>query len=143
MLFVVVWGVYALRSLCGQRQSDATIHSGENIIRRPACTYCTSIDIFILSMVQSSPSCSDISSCPCTPPLLPSSSSKSRRHPVPRSMGVDPSLLVGKVLTRLSRSLKHPTLTLDFADNTTFQILVDGYDPVHRCVLSYAHRNSK
>jgi hypothetical protein len=23
-------------------------------------------------------------------------------------------------------------LTLDFADNTTFQILVDGYDPVHR-----------
>lgn len=67
----------------------------------------------------------------CTPPLP----SKPRRRPVPlrlQSLGVDPSLLVGKVLTKLSRSSKHPTLTLDFSDNTTFQILVDGYDPVHR-----------
>jgi hypothetical protein len=74
----------------------------------------------------------------CTSPL-PSSPSKSRRRPVPlrlQSLGVDPSLLVGKVLTKLSRSSKHPTLTLDFSDNTTFQILVDGYDPVHRCVYS-------
>lgn len=53
-----------------------------------------------------------------------------------QSLGVDPSLLVGKVLTKISRSSKHPTLTLDFSDNTTFQILVDGYDPVHRCVYS-------
>ncbi|KAG1867378.1 hypothetical protein F4604DRAFT_1927690 [Suillus subluteus] len=69
----------------------------------------------------------------CTSPLP--SPSKSRRRPVPlrlQSLGIDPSLLVGKVLTKLSRSLKHPTLTLDFSDNTTFQILVDGYDPVHR-----------
>jgi hypothetical protein len=71
----------------------------------------------------------------CTPPLP--SPTKPRRRPVPlrlQSLGVDPSLLVGKVLTKLSRSSKHPTLTLDFSDNTTFQILVDGYDPVHRCV---------
>lgn len=72
----------------------------------------------------------------CTP--LPSPS-RSRCRPVPlrlQSLGVDPSLLVGKVLRKLSRSSKHPTLTLDFSDNTTFQILVDGYDPVHRCVYS-------
>ncbi|KAG2150522.1 hypothetical protein DEU56DRAFT_780486 [Suillus clintonianus] len=68
----------------------------------------------------------------CTPP---SPSKPRRRRPVPlrlQGIGVDPSLLVGKVLRRLSRSSKHPTLTLDFSDNTTFQILVDGYDPVHR-----------
>lgn len=92
-------------------------------------------------MFQSSPSCSDTSlSRSCTPPSTPSSS-QSRSRPVSlrlRSIGVKPSLLVGKVLTRLSRSRKHPTLTLDFSDNTTFQILVDGYDPVHRYVLSRA-----
>jgi hypothetical protein len=38
---------------------------------------------------------------------------------------------VGKVLTRVRRSPKHPTVTLDFSDNTTFQILVDGYNPLH------------
>ena len=104
--------------------------------------------IFIeyLKMFQSSPLSSDSSlSSPCTPPLTPSSAA-SRSHPVPPRLhgtGVDPSLLVGKVLTRLSRSPKHPTLTLDFSDNTTFQILVDGYDPVHRCVLiTCAHGNS-
>jgi hypothetical protein len=32
------------------------------------------------------------------------------------------------------RSSNHPTLTLDFTDNTTFQVLVDGYDPLHRGV---------
>lgn len=83
------------------------------------------ITIIIDSMLAPSPTTS------CTPPLP----SKPRRRPVPlrlQSLGVDPSLLVGKVLTKLSRSSKHPTLTLDFSDNTTFQILVDGYDPVHR-----------
>ncbi|KAG1734702.1 uncharacterized protein EDB91DRAFT_583413 [Suillus paluster] len=80
-----------------------------------------------------SPSRSDQGTNPCTPTLP--SPSKSRRRPVPlrlNSIGVDPSLLVGKVLMKLSRSSKHPTLTLDFSDNTTFQVLVDGYDPVHR-----------
>ncbi|EIW83135.1 hypothetical protein CONPUDRAFT_143137 [Coniophora puteana RWD-64-598 SS2] len=67
-----------------------------------------------------------------TPP--PSPTKPRRPPPVPRrldSIGDDPSLLVGKVLTRLSRSANHPVLTLDFADDTSFQILVDGYDPMH------------
>lgn len=42
--------------------------------------------------------------------------------------------IVGKTLTRIRRSAKHPTLTLDFSDKSTFQVLVDGYDPVHRGV---------
>ncbi|KAH7929893.1 hypothetical protein BV22DRAFT_1001960 [Leucogyrophana mollusca] len=72
-----------------------------------------------------------MSSTSSSPPPSPT---KSRRRPVPlrlHSIGVDPHLLVGKVLTRLSRSPKHPALTLDFADNTTFQVLIDGYDPIH------------
>ncbi|EGN99816.1 hypothetical protein SERLA73DRAFT_180038 [Serpula lacrymans var. lacrymans S7.3] len=91
------------------------------------------------SSETSSDSCtlviSDTSSRPCTP--SPISPTKSRRPPVPlrlQSVGIDPSLIVGKVLTRISRSPKHPTLTLDFSDHTTFQILVDGYDPVYRGV---------
>ncbi|EJD03120.1 uncharacterized protein FOMMEDRAFT_85197, partial [Fomitiporia mediterranea MF3/22] len=43
--------------------------------------------------------------------------------------GLDPKLLVGKVLTHIRRSTGHPTVTLSFADGTTYQILVDGYDP--------------
>lgn len=38
---------------------------------------------------------------------------------------------MGKVLTKVRRSPNHPTLTLDFADNTTFQVLIEGYDPMH------------
>ncbi|EIN11849.1 hypothetical protein PUNSTDRAFT_99128 [Punctularia strigosozonata HHB-11173 SS5] len=49
-------------------------------------------------------------------------------------LGIDPSELVGKVLTRVRRSPNHPNLTLDFADKTSYQIRVDGYDPVHRGV---------
>ncbi|KAF8844651.1 hypothetical protein BDN67DRAFT_962581 [Paxillus ammoniavirescens] len=58
-----------------------------------------------------------------------------RRRPIPlrlNSIGVDPSVLVGKVLTRISRSSKHPSMQLHFSDDTTYQILVDGYDPIHR-----------
>ena len=64
----------------------------------------------------------------------PSPTKPRRRPPVSRrlnSIGDDPALLVGKVLTRLNRSASHPVLTLDFADDTSFQILVDGYDPMH------------
>ena len=60
---------------------------------------------------------------------------KSRRRPVPRrldSVGVDPSILVGKVLTKIQRSSKHPSMQLRFSDDTSYQILVDGYDPIHR-----------
>jgi hypothetical protein len=47
---------------------------------------------------------------------------------------IDPGAIVGKVLKKVRRSSTHPVLTLDFADNTTFQILVDGYDPIHKGV---------
>lgn len=36
------------------------------------------------------------------------------------------------MLKRARRSTTHPAVTLDFSDATSFQILVDGYDPVHR-----------
>lgn len=42
---------------------------------------------------------------------------------------IDPDQLIGKSLTRISRSSVHPTLTLDFDDHTTAQVLVDGYNP--------------
>ncbi|EEB89363.1 hypothetical protein MPER_12547 [Moniliophthora perniciosa FA553] len=43
--------------------------------------------------------------------------------------GIDPTTLIGKVLNRARRSSEHPALTLDFADNTSYQIKVEGYDP--------------
>ncbi|KDQ53452.1 hypothetical protein JAAARDRAFT_39136 [Jaapia argillacea MUCL 33604] len=86
-----------------------------------------------------------------TPPTtdslsLHSASSSSSSHPPPSptkrrvqpaglridTIGVDPSVIIGKTLTRVRRSPTHPALTLDFSDNTTFQILVDGYDPIHK-----------
>src|ERR1700722_95200 len=70
---------------------------------------------------------SDYSACPS-----PSKMSGRRPSRGLNAVGIDPADLVGKVLTRVRRSPPHPTLTLDFSDNTTFQILVDGYDPVHR-----------
>lgn len=82
------------------------------------------------------------------PPALsqaPPSPSKRRRQPNPlrlSSLGIDPSHIIGKVLTRIRRSPHHPTLTLDFADNTTFQVLVDGYDPVHRGIPKTLEMNS-
>ncbi|OCB86871.1 hypothetical protein A7U60_g6044 [Sanghuangporus baumii] len=53
---------------------------------------------------------------------------RSSPQPVP-THGIDPKILVGKVLTHIRRSPDHPTVTLSFADGTTYQILVDGYDP--------------
>ncbi|KII92160.1 hypothetical protein PLICRDRAFT_463139 [Plicaturopsis crispa FD-325 SS-3] len=64
----------------------------------------------------------------------PPSPTKARRRPAAlrlNSIGVDPDEVIGKTLTRVRRSAKHPTLTLDFSDNTTFQVLIDGYDPTH------------
>ncbi|KAJ6596668.1 hypothetical protein B0H10DRAFT_2088376 [Mycena sp. CBHHK59/15] len=49
-------------------------------------------------------------------------------------LGIDPADLVGKVLTSVRRSPKHPSLTLVFADGDKVQVMVDGYDPVHRGV---------
>ncbi|KAJ3724822.1 hypothetical protein C8R42DRAFT_719458 [Lentinula raphanica] len=48
-----------------------------------------------------------------------------RRDPI----GIDPNELIGKRVIRISRSSIHPTLTLDFDDHTTAQVLVDGYSP--------------
>ncbi|KAF8497648.1 hypothetical protein JB92DRAFT_2588897, partial [Gautieria morchelliformis] len=42
---------------------------------------------------------------------------------------VDPNNIVGKVLRRVVRSPRHPTITLQFADSTVFQIQVEGYHP--------------
>ncbi|TFK44411.1 hypothetical protein BDQ12DRAFT_730476 [Crucibulum laeve] len=71
------------------------------------------------------------SNASASPPLSPTT----RRRPQPlriNYVGIDPGDIIGKVLKRVRQSSSHPVLTLDFADNTTFQILVDGYDPVHR-----------
>ncbi|KAI0785621.1 hypothetical protein C8Q75DRAFT_882321 [Abortiporus biennis] len=46
-------------------------------------------------------------------------------------IGIHPSEMIGKVLKRISRSDKHPTVTLYFTDNTSFQIRVDGYNPMY------------
>ncbi|GBE81105.1 hypothetical protein SCP_0308300 [Sparassis crispa] len=61
-----------------------------------------------------------------TPPSLP----RGRRPQI----GIEPSTLIGKKLKLVHRSHRHPTVSLHFTDNTSFQILVDGYDPVHRGV---------
>ncbi|KAJ6499112.1 hypothetical protein C8R45DRAFT_981140 [Mycena sanguinolenta] len=49
-------------------------------------------------------------------------------------LGINPADLVGKVLKSVHRSEKHPSITLGFNDNTRVQIMVDGYDPVHKGV---------
>jgi hypothetical protein len=41
------------------------------------------------------------------------------------------SLIRSKVLTRVRRSPAHPSLTLDCSDGTSFQLLIDGYNPAH------------
>ena len=46
-------------------------------------------------------------------------------------LGVSPSEIVGKVLKRISRSSTHPTVTFYFTDNTTYQVRVDGYNPMY------------
>ena len=47
------------------------------------------------------------------------------------AMGIDPSELVGKVLKSIRRSPSRPTMTVRFADNTTYQVRIDGYNPSH------------
>jgi hypothetical protein len=47
------------------------------------------------------------------------------------SLGVSPRDLIGKVLTRVRKSPIHPSLTLEFSDHSTYQILVDSYDPAY------------
>ncbi|RDX55141.1 hypothetical protein OH76DRAFT_1310894, partial [Lentinus brumalis] len=52
----------------------------------------------------------------------------------PHGIGVEPSTLVGKKLSRVHRSRTHPCITLHCADGSAFQLLVVGYDPHHRGV---------
>ncbi|KAJ7680512.1 hypothetical protein DFH06DRAFT_1464693 [Mycena polygramma] len=61
--------------------------------------------------------------------------SPSRPRPPPLRLdhvGINPADLIGKALKSVRRSEKHPSLTLAFADGTRVQIMVDGYDPVHK-----------
>ncbi|KAI0775731.1 hypothetical protein BD413DRAFT_531060 [Trametes elegans] len=50
------------------------------------------------------------------------------------SIGIDLSMLTGKVLTCVRRSRAHPSLTLHFADGESYQVRVVGYDPHFRGV---------
>jgi hypothetical protein len=77
---------------------------------------------------DSSDSTFETSSLPSSDSSAPPSPSKPRPRPPPL-VGIDPATLVGKVLTGIRKSPVHPSLTLDFADNTTIQVVVDGYDP--------------
>ncbi|THH19953.1 hypothetical protein EW146_g1301 [Bondarzewia mesenterica] len=84
---------------------------------------------------------------PSSPPLSasPASACKGTIQPQPirlEPIGVDPSSIIGKVLRHIRRSPAHPAVTLDFTDNTTYQIRVDGYDPVHRGVPKALEMNS-
>jgi hypothetical protein len=45
---------------------------------------------------------------------------------------IGPQTVIGKVSKRARRSSNHPSVTLEFSDNTVVQILVDSYNPVHR-----------
>ncbi|KAI9442215.1 hypothetical protein H4582DRAFT_1264256 [Lactarius indigo] len=83
-------------------------------------------------------SSSHLSTSPTTP-------EKQRKQPESLrldSIGVDPDQIVGKVLIRIRRSPTHPAVTLHFADNTIYQVRVDGYDPVHRGIPKELEMNS-
>jgi len=86
----------------------------------------------------SSSSQSYLSTPPVTPVKMRAQPEPIRLHPI----GVDPSCIIGKVLTRIRRSPAHPAVTLDFADSTTYQVRVDGYDPVHRGIPKELETNS-
>lgn len=76
-------------------------------------------------------SATNSSSCSSTSP------SKPRHRPPPlrlKSVGIEPGVLVGKTLKHVRRSPTHPSLTLDFADQTSYQVRVDGYNPRYRGV---------
>ncbi|RDB24762.1 hypothetical protein Hypma_007693 [Hypsizygus marmoreus] len=69
--------------------------------------------------------------CIAQGPMSPTIPAHSRRPLPPDYIGADPYDIIGKVLRSARRSSTHPSLTLNFADNTSFQILIDGYDPAH------------
>lgn len=78
-------------------------------------------------------------------PSSPSSPASRRKQPPPGpadSIGIDPDQIVGKVLLHIRQSPTHPAVTLRFADNTTYQVRVDGYDPVYRGIPKELETNS-
>jgi len=91
---------------------------------------------------------------PANPPSFPPTSGsngslsvlstprRSREQPRPDSIGVNPDQIVGKVLVYIRRSPAHPAVTLHFADNTTYQVRVYGYDPIHRGIPKELETNS-
>ncbi|KAI0051829.1 hypothetical protein FA95DRAFT_1554078 [Auriscalpium vulgare] len=87
---------------------------------------------------SSSTSSSQLSTPPPTPQRVRKQPDPIRLH----SIGVDPSQLIGKTLTRVRCSRDHPSVTLYFADKTVYQVRVDGYDPVHRGVPKELETNS-
>lgn len=72
---------------------------------------------------------------PVTPFATPSKPSRRRQQePEPirlDAIGVPPSSIIGKVLVSIRPSQTHPSVTLDFEDKTSYQIRVDGYNPIH------------
>ncbi|KAI9509727.1 hypothetical protein F5148DRAFT_1185452 [Russula earlei] len=79
----------------------------------------------------------------CSGPAKPiSTPTGSRKQRYIDSIGVDPDQIVGKILVRVRRSPTHPAVTLHFADNTAYQVRVDGYDPVHRGIPKELETNS-
>ncbi|KAF9501900.1 hypothetical protein BDN71DRAFT_1438635 [Pleurotus eryngii] len=74
---------------------------------------------------------SSISECSASRPP-PVSPTKARQRPESlrlHSIGDNPSEITGKLLKSVRRSSKHPAITMEFSDHTTYQVLVDGYDP--------------
>ncbi|TFY74155.1 hypothetical protein EWM64_g9857 [Hericium alpestre] len=67
-----------------------------------------------------------------TPPPTPPRPVRKQPHQIRlQPIGVDPNCIVGKVLTCVRRSPIHPSISLDFADDTTYQLRVDGYSPTY------------
>ena len=107
---------------CNEDTSDgesAASVAGESSSRTSSSTVVSSI----VSSVGSSMDSDSISIS--TPP----SPTKQRPHSFQQTIGIDPSILVGKTLRRARRSTRHPCVTMHFSDGSVYQILVDGYDP--------------
>lgn len=67
-------------------------------------------------------------------PISTELSAKNKDKPVPTplrldSPGVEPSILIGKVLQKTVRSCRHPMITFHFSDSSAYQIHVEGYHP--------------
>ncbi|GJJ06352.1 hypothetical protein Clacol_000543 [Clathrus columnatus] len=60
------------------------------------------------------------------------STKKSKPLPTPLRQnisGVNPSILIGKVLQKIVRSSRHPMIKFHFSDSSVYQVHVEGYHP--------------